>query len=236
MNDQIKDHPGTHDPPDTEALRRAFRQRPISSDPTELPSPARLWDALSGELKPHQRRELIEQTAASPELAEEWRLAQALQDEIRAADERAPVSHPAFTRASPRPWQLALAALLLAAVGLWLLSDWQTEPGPASGGEPIVRNSGGKKLSSLLPADALLSRQAPVLRWQGLEGARYDLRVSNLELVLLAEGRDFAEPRFELPAELFDQLPAGSEILWQVEAILPSGERLISETFVQRLQ
>jgi len=195
MNDQIKNHQGADDPLGTEALRRAFRQRPASNDPSELPEPGHVWDALSGKLEPHQRRELIDQTAASPELAQEWRLAQALKDEIRQLDDTAPVSHPAFTRASSRPWQLALAALLLAAVGLWLFNDWQVDPGPASGSDPIVRDGGGEQLSSLLAADALLSPQAPLLRWQGPEGARYDLRVSNLELVLLAEARDLTEPR-----------------------------------------
>lgn len=224
------------DDPANEALKRAFRQRPLAQDEPELPAAAELWDAVRGDLDPQQVRALVERTADSPELAEEWRLAQAVDEEARQHQAAAPAGHPAFARRRPVVWPLALAALLVVAFSAWLLAGWQADRNLGSVGDPILRDGDTAILSSLLAPGTELPRAAPVLIWQGPGGARFDIRVSDTNLELLAEARDLDEPRFELPSEVLADLPPGSEILWQVEATLISGERVVSETFVHRLR
>ena len=83
----------------------------------------------------------------------------------------------------------------------------------------------------LLVADGqALPRARFALRWQGIEGARYDVRVMTRDLSEIAVVQDLSEPELVLDAAYFVDLERDTVLLWQVEAFLPEGERVPSRT------
>ncbi len=191
----------------------------------EPPDPDRLWAAVAGELTPEERQQLVEQTAGSPELAEDWRLVEHVYRESGEAGEVVPMRAPAARRYG---W-LAAAAAVVAAVGLWQVPRW-LEPDP-----PVFREPPKEAIRSLIPEDESLPRERCVLRWSGPEGAVYDLSVTTEELEPVASVRGLDLAEYQVPAEDLRQLPAGSRLLWRVEAAAPGGRRS-SATFFLRLK
>ena len=101
---------------------------------------------------------------------------------------------------------------------------------------PVLRAPAEEPIKSLLPMDQPLSREQFVLRWRGPEGASYNIRVSTTALSRLASARGLEESEYQVPGGKLTDLPDGSRILWQVEAVLPGGEILRSRTFKSRLE
>ena len=81
-----------------------------------------------------------------------------------------------------------------------------------------------------------LSRAEPVLRWTGLEGARYRVRVLTPELELLDETEDLVEPAYRLREDVLGKVPAGGRILWQVEARVRGTPAVVSLTFSTQVE
>ncbi len=84
----------------------------------------------------------------------------------------------------------------------------------------------------VLGPKGIVLREAPlVFRWEPVPEAReYRLRVANLRRDVLFEGAT-ATPELTLPPDA--RLPAGERLVWQVEAIAPSGHHTSAwEVFV----
>jgi hypothetical protein len=138
---------------------------------------------------------------------------------------------PAATRVTAQSWPrwLAVAAMLLLTVGAgW----WFTRPLP----EPVYRGSGQPAIVSALPADAVLARDRPVLRWRGIEGARYRVRVLTPQLELIDESPELSAPEYTVGKTVLERVPSGGRLLWQVEGRLRDGTVVESTTFTARLE
>jgi hypothetical protein len=215
-------------------LRRAFASLAESPGP-ELSDEVRerIWLAVSGELPPGERAELVERTAWDPVCAEAWRAAHelwlALQEEPASQESIEPAVVPARTTCWTSPWLAAAAALLVATVGVVSLLD---RP-PAD----EYRTSPGHTVESLVRGDMPLSRDAFRLRWTpGPDGSRYQVRVTTEDLQVLATAADLTVAELVVEPAAFASLPDGATVFWQVDVSLPTGERITSRTFAVHVQ
>jgi hypothetical protein len=217
-----------------ERLRAALRALAEGARPGEkCPPPERLWATLRAELPVDERREVIDHMASCPSCAEAWRLAVEIHPGPlpAAAPERR--SWPASLFAAPSSVPLAAAAALVVAIGAGLFV--LRESGPPS--KPGYREAGPSAIRSLVPEGESLPRDAFRLRWSpGPEGARYDVRVTSESLDTVASARGLTEPSYLVPESALASLPAGTRLLWQVQARLPDGERRDSPTFITSLR
>jgi hypothetical protein len=186
----------------------------------------KIWKAVSGELPADERREVVEQVARDPAAAEAWRVAQELWRASGAATQ-APASR-RFSAWSPA-WVAAAAALVLT-VGAALVVRIVSPDGDT------LRDGGAYVVEPAVAGEPALPRDAFVLRWTaGPQGTRYHVRVTTEALEVLFTAADVPEAQVTVPAERLAGLPAGTRVLWQVEAALPSGESVSSQTFVVRV-
>jgi len=223
---------------DDAALREAFAARtgPGPGGTGACPVPERIYDAARGALPPGEVREVVEHLAACPECAEAWRLAVALEEEARAGGA---VVDPAAAR---RPWYLqpvrAAAAAAVALVAVAVVWTVVQQPEDA----PVWRDAGRLEIRSLLPEGEALPRGEAVLRWTPVpeedpEGTTYDVLVSTEEDPFpIAEADRLEETSYRIPPDVMEAVPAGGEILWQVEALLADGRTVASPTYKVRIR
>jgi hypothetical protein len=206
-----------------EDLRAAF-QRLADTASLEGVDAERLWLAVTSDVSAEERREVVEKAAQDPSWALAWRLA----EEMWAASREAAAPVRVVRRSSnPLAWG-ALAAGLATVVGLGI---WNAQ-GPATVGH---RDPTGARIESLLRSEGTLSRADAVLRWTGPPGATWDIRVTSEDLVHVHSASGVAATEYRLPEAFVSQIPRGSRVLWQVEAKLPGGGTLRSDTFVNAL-
>jgi hypothetical protein len=218
-------------------LRAAFAASPEDAANCEsCPLPETILSAVQGDLPPGELREVVEHTCLCAACAEDWRLAaevdrQSTASQTTMAPARVGKVIPGrFGQWRPLVAAAALAAGLLIAVGVYRTGGL----GPQ---EPTYREAPGTTVSSLLAEGQALPRQEAVLRWSPVPGASsYDVRVSteDLQVVDTAQGQTTTEHR--IPASALSRLPAGTKLLWQVEAVFPDGTRQSSPTFTNPLQ
>ena len=210
-------------------LGQAFRALTQSSD-SELPEEVRerIWLAVSGELPPEERQELVERVSDDPAAAEAWRIASELWLGMHAAQGHVAAPRPAIRWTGP--FLAAAAALLvMTAFGVTTLLN-------RHGGDEF-RASRDYVVESLVAADAPLPRDAFRLRWApGPEGSRYQVRVMSENLQMLATAADLTVPEIVVEPAALAALPAGAIVLWQLDVSLPTGERITSPTFVNRIR
>jgi hypothetical protein len=216
----------TLDPP-LARLPQAFAALAEDAVPgADCPEPERLWSAVAGELPATDARSLVLHTAACPSCAESWRLARALVGETHV---RRPATARTRWRGGPLSMAAAVAAVVLAGGAVLRQST-----GPVA---PRYRDPRDEVLRALVTEDRPFSRADCVLRWSAIgEGARYDLRVATTTLRVVYSVRGLAATEHPVPAEALAGLPAGTRLLWQVEATTPDGTRATSPTFVVRIQ
>ncbi len=215
-----------NDPKDIAPLREAFAslRGEDTSDPVDS---ERIFDALHGSGSPEERQAVVEQLLTNPAAAEAWRLAREMRPDaaVEGDLESAP---PEWRRPAAWTWMSVAAAALLA-VGLgWQVSQWREAE------EPVYRSSESRTIASALPG-ADLSRTQPVLRWSGVEGARYRVRVLSADLQVLEESEETPAPQYSLSAQALARIPPGGQILWQVDARIPGEEVITSPTFSNRV-
>lgn len=235
-------------PEDTEALRRAFSAN-AEDDDRDTVDDERIWRAVRGELSREERHAVIEEMARNPAMAESWRIAKALSDELGdpvVADQRmaAEDNDDAYagqtvvpSSVATRPWVrrhqwslgFAVAAMLALSIGL-NQSSWM--PGSIS----EYRQAASQDVVSLLAEGDRLPRQDFTLRWSAVEHASYRLRVLTPELQVLLDVGDLDTNEYRVEAHRLSDLPSGSRLLWQVEAHLPDGRQLTSATFFAEVQ
>lgn len=208
-----------------EALRGAFQQRRVPLDRECTPEDLeRVWRALDGELPAAERRELVERLAVDPALAEAWRVGHRLRQR-EAGDAGA---EPPASRWWSVPRVAAAAVVILAATAA--LGVWRDRTG-----SDTYRDTSPFAIESLVEDDAVLPREAFRLRWSpGPPDARYQVRVTTEDLQLIAAASDLDRAEMLVNSADLAAVPAGARVLWQVEALLPGGDRVVSATFVVR--
>lgn len=205
-----------------ERLRAALASLPPEPDAGAPADAGRIFDAVHGELSAVEREAIVDATVDDADAAEAWRLAMDLGP--------APAAVVAPARGVPWKW-LGIAAVLTLAVGVgWQVGSRRTDEAP------IYRSVDGRTIASLLPAGGTLPRQTPVLRWTAIDGARYTVRVLAADLEPLDEATGLTIAEYTLPPEVVSRVPAGSAVLWQVEADVPGETTVVSPTFSTRLQ
>jgi hypothetical protein len=204
------------EPADVARLREALAS--VRGDGQSPVDAERIFDAVHGRLSVEERQAIVEELLSNPDAAETWRLARELAVESPA--------RVAPLRSSVR-WLAAAAVVLLAAGAAWRYAA------PVS--EPVYRGSESRAVVSALPAEAVLPRTQPVLRWTGIEGARYRVRVLTPELELLEESAESPALEHTVAPAALQRVPAGGRILWQVEARVPDGGTVVSPTFSARI-
>lgn len=222
-------------------LRRALRTlSETAPSRDDCPKPERLWEALCGELPPRERRKLVDHVSCCIACAEAWRMARELSavESRNASTEIAGSGHvPSQTRfgriASHGPasflGKVAAAILLLLAVGLFMRQ--------LTVREEAYRDPERLEVETLVPEDEPLSRELCVLRWSpGPAGSRYDVRVMTKDLELLASVEGLDTVSYTVPEASLEELPFAAELLWQVEVVLPGGDRMRSRTFVSQIR
>lgn len=184
----------------------------------------RIFEAVHGEMSTEARAAVIEGLISSPEAGEAWRLAKELQPEPAAAAQ-APL------RAGLWRWAPIAAALVVAVgIGWQLIAPW------GDSRAPVYRDTGSGQISSELAEHEPLPRSSPVLRWTAIEGARYRVRVLTADLEPVEEADGLTAASYTLSEDAMKRLPAGTQLLWQVEARLPGGATITSPTFGARVE
>ena len=125
---------------------------------------------------------------------------------------------------------IAAAAVLVAGLA------WQFFNPTGAPEAPAYRSVEQRTITSSLPPAAALSRAQPVLRWTALEGARYRVRVLTPELEVLEETGELASPEHTLGSDVLRRIPAGGQILWQVEGRIRGSGVVVSPTFSVRVE
>ncbi|MEW6366739.1 MAG: hypothetical protein AB1714_19085 [Acidobacteriota bacterium] len=222
---------------ETDRLRRAFAELSSRAAPREdCPQPDQIWDAVSGKIERQVTSEVIEHTIVCPVCAEAWRLARRLTEDLTEIEGCVPQIEP--QRVAHWPWYrmalLAAAAVLVVAVGL---DQYIRRRGGSIAEEPSYRGSPGQTIRSLLAEDAVLRRDQFILRWTpGPAGSRYTLRVATTDLTILDAVSGIATAEYRVPPSTLADLPSGTQVAWQVEAVLPDGSRIRSPTFFVRVE
>jgi hypothetical protein len=207
------------DPENVTRLRAAFAS--IEGDGQERVDAERIFDALHGTLDPEDRRAIVDELVSNPDAAEVWRLARVMAPEPDA-------------RRSALAWNsrwLAVAAGVVLTLGI----GWQFS-GPARvATETVRRGVESRSITSALPPGATLPRGQPVLRWAGVAGARYRVRVLTPELEVVEVSAESDAVEYRLSDATMQRIDSGSYILWQVEGRIPGDSVIVSPTFRVRV-
>jgi hypothetical protein len=206
------------EPIDVARLREAF-----ASLTGEGPHPVdaeRVFDAVHGRGTPEERQAVVDELLMSPAAAQAWRLAHEMAVETTTR-----------TWMVPRTWTwMSVAAAAVLVVGL----GWQTISSPPPE-EPAYRRVETRTMASALPREAVLSRANPVLRWTGIDGAKYRVTVLTTDLEVLEESAELAVPEHFLSERTLERLRPGTHVFWQVQARLPGEAVVVSPTFSIRV-
>ena len=215
--------------PSDEELRQAFQSVPVSSALECSPDDVdRVWRAVAGELPAAERRSLVERLSNEPALAEAWRMAHHGQRPVPVADAATESPRRLMRWLTP---SFAAAAVLVLAIATAVLLRRDGSDGVT------LRDAGQNTIESFVAANDGLPRDAFRLRWSaGPADSRYDVRVTNDNLDLLAAVTDLSEPELVVDPASLAGVPSGTRVFWQVGVLLPGGERIVSPTFVVRLR
>jgi len=163
--------------------------------------------------------EIIDHVAKCAECTQAWRIAL----EVGARDAKVSVTQ--------SPWRFALAASVILAVGLvtyLVIPVEQGTPQYREGVDPLAPVSA---IGSTLPRDQF------ILRWSaGPAGTTYLVRLSTADLASLLVKSDVTVTELTVPSSVLTNVKTGDELLWQVEAQLPDGRRVVSQTYVVRVE
>jgi hypothetical protein len=225
-----------NDAPELERLRKVWQQRTVEPDPTDqCPGSEKIWEALSGSLEESQLHAIVKHLSTCPHCAELWRLAHAMG---AMPDEGAQVIR-LGQRSSPRFRYLALAAGVVILIGLGMTFWWwhlDRTTGPARTA-PAYRTDSAPAFKSLVPEDQPISRRSCRLSWTpGPQGTRYNVRVTTTDLIQIDLAEGLSYPEYWVPVGVLEELSPGTRLMWQVQAILPGGQRALSKTYFLTLE
>ncbi|HEX9670754.1 MAG TPA: zf-HC2 domain-containing protein [Thermoanaerobaculia bacterium] len=210
---------------DLEALRRAFAAAgpPADAAAEDCPHPEQIWAAVRGELPDTERDALLDHVAVCAACAEDWRLAAELARESREVAPVVPLRRP-WARQVRFLVPAAAAAVLLVVVGVAVEERRE---------ERQLIAMRGEEQGAIRPlVGSALPRERFLLRWEGPEGALYDVRVTTDDLLReVAIARRLERRELLVPAAKLAGMPPGSKLFWHVTAVQPDGEAVSSDTF-----
>jgi len=212
--------------PGYERLREVFAAAPdLAATGPECSDAARIWNAVRGELPPHETHALVDHALDCPACGQAWRLAREV---LAESGEALPSARRGWTAAH---WA-AVAAVVIAAVLIPVgVHEWRAP------GAPVYRADDRVTIHSLMPDGAALARDAFVLRWtEGPPGTRYSLRLVRSDLSVVAEVHALEAAQYAVPADALAGLSGNTQLYWRVEAHLPDGSEIVSDTFSVRLE
>jgi len=215
----------------TAELQRRFRDALPDAEGPGCASGDELWAAAAGELPFERVRTLVDHGARCSGCAEAWRI---LADVRRA---EAGVPEPVTPRAEPPPAppRRARAVLPLAAAALAALGAWVALRPPPVHAPPVER---GDAPAAELHAESppVQPSGAVVLRWSEVPGATsYTVTVLTPDLVVLHQALGVSGHELRLPDAVGGR-SAGTDLLWNVDAVLSDGRTVASPTFQLRLR
>lgn len=216
-----------------ESFSRAFAARRQTISPDRCPAPEQLYEAASGDLDQQQRLHVIDHVTQCAECSEAWRLAMELGVRPEGIEQPTSSQPAQVSRDEPpertRTWKLGIAASLVLSFGLAAYVTLRdASPGYRSGNDSTAPVS---QVAERLPRDRFL------LKWSdGPSGSTYAVRLSTENLALLFTQQDLVRPELLVPAAALERTQPGERLLWQVEARLPDGRRISSETFIVTLE
>jgi hypothetical protein len=193
----------------------------VEGDVRERIAAERIFDAVHGTLDLEDRRTVVDELVMTSDAAEAWRLARELTPEPRARW---------FELARRWQWLAAAAGVVLTLGVGWQLGGPSTTPTGL-----VYRNVDPRSITSALPPEATLSRTQPVLRWTGVPGARYRVRVLTPALEVLEISPELDAVEYRLGEANMRRVDAGSDILWQVEGRIFGDGVIESPTFRVRV-
>jgi len=215
----------------TERLRRGFTAFDESERATreDCPSAERVWDGAHGKLAPEETKSIALHLAECPSCTHDWGVA--MQTTVR-TEEEAPV----VSLRRPRTrWAMAGAAAAALIVVGFLAVFQQTNLFRPD--ETSFRATDEEWIRSLLPDGEALPRDDAVLRWTPVaDGARYSVEVGLLDLTPLASAYDLEETEYRIPPTALESVDPGGTVIWQAEAGLPDGRRIVSEAFLAEIE
>ena len=188
----------------------------------DCPPAERIWEAARGRLTVEERLAVIDHVTQCPACVEAWRLARTIEGDLprRAALPVAPV------------WQMWPGAVAAAAVVVLALSLFLVPSVP-----PIDRDPPAGRLEIVTPEDAVLSRDAFVLRWRpGRQGSRYHVVVTTENLESDRRRPSHRGDRDRVPSAKLSGLPQGARLRWRVMARTPDGGSAESTTSAVHLR
>lgn len=223
---------------DVDRLRQVLaRDRPGPGPADDVVDPERLWRAVRGKAEPAEVAVLVDRMAQDPALAEDWRVAVAFAraaSEGEAQPDDVPASAPGSELAAANDGvrvRWAAVGVALAAAAVLLVVAWPRAGVERHDGDPgALRGAEGN--ITALRGEGPLARDHATLEWSPVPGAlRYELYVSTPALEPVLVERALPGPSMVLPAAILRPLPAGTELLWRVEAVLDDEQRVPSPTF-----
>jgi hypothetical protein len=210
------------EPADVARLREALAS--LRGEAGTSVDAGRIFDALHGEVTADERRAVVDELIANPDAAEAWRLAQDL------APPASGTAVAPLDRGAWRWWAVAAAAVLALGVAWQFANPWRSPE------TPVYRSTEQRTIASLLLSGEPLSRNAPVLRWTGIDGARYRVTVLTPTLDVVAEADNLSAPEYTISGDALARFPPGAPLLWQVEARIPGEGSIVSPTFTVRVE
>lgn len=210
------------EPRDLARLRDAFASL-SNEEERDTVDAARIFDALHGNATSEERQAVIEELLVNPAAAEAWRLAREMAPDAPRETSAGTTSKTVASH-TVKWMSIAAAALLVVAVG-WQFSPWRRAE------EAVYRSVETRAIASALPRGAALARGEPVLRWTGVDRARYRVRILTPELDVLEESAELQQPEYRISEETLRRIAPGSQILWQVEGRVPGETVIVSPTF-----
>ena len=223
------------DDPVPERLRTAFDTLAEDAAPgPDCADAAKIWAAACGELPPSEARALLDHALACPSCGTAWRLARQVSADGRGAGQGA--SAPVHAGGGGGGWGwgywVAVAAVIVAAVLVPVgVYEWRVPQAP------VYREEGTHAIVPLVPEGTGLPREGFRLRWSaGPAGTRYSVRLVRSDLSVVTQADALAGTEFVVPAEALRDLSSGAVLYWRVEAHLPDGGQLVSDTFSVRLE
>jgi hypothetical protein len=175
-------------------------------------------------------RALVDHGAACATCAEAWRVLAEVRREAPTAPAQAPALPPLAARR--RPWMRSLWPFALSAAAA-VAAFSLLRPPPAQL-PPVERGTTVPAMRAESPA----VQAAPdvVLRWSSVPGAStYNVTVLTPELVVVHRALGLSSAELRLP-EAVARKAAGSQLLWNVDAVLENGRSVASPTFELQLR
>lgn len=218
-----------------ETLRQGFQSLPAGAGSTkDCPNAETIWDAAAGDLPVDERRQVVSHLSTCGECNHAWRLAWAMQTEMRRDEEGTVVNGPwSWTRYTS---QIAAAALLVVTLGVGVLltgPELETHPPVTRGLAPAAE----VEIRSLIPEGEALPRDNFVLRWTGPQDASYSIRVLDMDMDELTRADHLEEPIFRVPADSLAGVSSQEDVYWSVAlAATQSNGQSNPSTFITRLE